>query len=48
LQLPTLPIKPRILEQVADKEYDAVNQVVYFDINIDRHKQQRVWAYIIP
>jgi hypothetical protein len=25
LQLPTLPIKPRTLEQVADEEYDAVN-----------------------
>jgi hypothetical protein len=25
LQLPTLLIKPRMLEQVADKEYDVVN-----------------------
>jgi transposase InsO family protein len=48
LQLPTLPIKPRTLEQVAGRKYDAVNQVAYFNIDIDGHKQQRVWAYVIP
>jgi hypothetical protein len=31
-----------MLEQVADEEYNAVNQVAYFDIDINGHKQQRV------
>jgi predicted aspartyl protease len=48
LQLPTLLIRPKTLEQVAGKEYNAVNHVAYFDIDIDGHKQQRVWAYVIP
>lgn len=48
LQLPTLPIRPRTLEHVAGKEYNAVNRVAHFSIDIDGHKQQQVWAYVIP
>lgn len=48
LQLPTLPITPRTLEQVAGRAYNAIDRVAYFDIDIDGHKQRRVWAYIIP
>jgi transposase InsO family protein len=48
LQLPTLLIRPRRLEEVAGKEYGAVDKVAHFDIDIDGHKQQQVWAYVIP
>lgn len=48
LRLPTLSISPRSLEQVAGIDYNAINQVAYFDIDIDGHKQRHVWAYIIP
>jgi hypothetical protein len=41
-------IRPRILEQVAEIDYEAINQMAYFDININDYKQQRVWAYVIP
>ena len=42
LQLLILLTMPKTLEQVTGKEYNAINQVVYFDININRYKQQRV------
>jgi hypothetical protein len=48
LQLPTLLIKPRTLKQVAEIDYKAINQMAYFDININNYKQRRVWAYVIP
>ncbi|KAF7441640.1 Pol protein [Pyrenophora tritici-repentis] len=48
LQLPTLLIRPRTLEQVAGVDYNAINRVSFFDIDIDGHRQRRVWAYIIP
>ena len=48
LQLPTLLIRPRTLEQVAGVDYNAINRVSFFDIDIDGHRQRRVWAYVIP
>lgn len=48
LQLPTIPISPRTLEQVAGTDYNAIDRVAFFDIDIDGHRQRRVWAYVIP
>ena len=41
LQLPTLPISLRTLEQVAGVDYNAIDQVAYFNIDINGHKQHR-------
>jgi hypothetical protein len=35
LQLPILLIRPRILEQIAGIDYEAINQMAYFDIDIN-------------
>jgi hypothetical protein len=48
LQFPTFLIRPRTLEQIAGIDYEAINQMDYFDIDIDGYKQRRVWAYVIP
>jgi hypothetical protein len=38
LQLPTLLIRLRTLEQIAETNYETINQMAYFDININDHK----------
>ncbi|KAF4492009.1 Transposon Tf2-6 polyprotein [Colletotrichum fructicola Nara gc5] len=48
LRLPTIDITPRDLLQVSHVQKRAITQVAYFDIDIDGHKQQRVFAYVIP
>jgi hypothetical protein len=48
LRLPRIPIKPRALQQFATITWDAIREVGYMDIDLDGHKEQRVFFYVIP
>jgi predicted aspartyl protease len=48
LQLPRISISPRSLAQVNTTAEDAISEVTYFSLDIDGHKQQRVFCYVIP
>ena len=48
LRLLRIPITPRDLEQVNTTTKGAITHVVYADIDIDGHKQKRVFFYVIP
>jgi predicted aspartyl protease len=48
LQLPRISIPPRSLTQVNTTSDNAISEVTYFSMDIDGHKQQRVFCYVIP
>ena len=48
LQLSRIPIQPRDLEQVNYVAKDAIRYVTYADTDIDGHKLNRMFFYIIP
>ena len=48
LRLPRIPITLRDLEQVNVTVKDAIREVTYIDTDIDGHKRNRVFFYIIP
>jgi predicted aspartyl protease len=48
LRLPRIPITPRDLEQVKTVIKKAITHVTYLAMDIDGHKQKRVFFYIIP
>jgi predicted aspartyl protease len=48
LHLPRIKIFPRSLQQFATLEKDAIREVGYTAMDIDGHKEDRVFFYIIP
>jgi hypothetical protein len=48
LRLPRIPITPRDLAQVNVTVKGAIREVAYADTDIDGHKLNRVFFYVIP
>jgi hypothetical protein len=48
LNLPRIPIKPKGLEQINTIIENGIKEITYFAVNLNGHKQNRVYYYIIP
>jgi transposase InsO family protein len=46
--LQRIPIKPRRLQQATGVQDRAITEVAYGSLDIDGHRQERVFAYVIP
>jgi hypothetical protein len=47
-ELPRISISPRTLAQVNTTIDNAISEITYFAVDMDRYKQQCIFCYVIP